>query len=555
MRWVVRRFGPTRKSFSQPPFWSPEHPLSVLWGPGTRPDAEVIENNFEGYVQGAFKANGPIYACVAARQIVFSEARFAIRKIVDEASNGAPGGPERHDALAILEKPWPGGNSGELLARMEQDASLAGNSYWTVRNGRMVRLRPDWVEIVIGVRDSGGRLDERRSPLDIDAELVGYWYKPRTVGQIGGDHPAPDPVFLLPEQVAHYSPMPDPIARFRGMSWITACSKEVEADLLATQHKKAFYENAAVPNIAVKFDRETSEDAFDEFVEQYNASHKGAWNAYKTLFLMGGADVTPLTMDFHQLEFNQTVGKGESRIAAVAGVPSSWVGFSEGMQGSALNAGNFGAARRRFADGTIRPLWRMACESLAPLIDVPEGYELWYDDRDIPFLREDMLDRAEIFRTQTIAIEAAIRGGFEPDAVVRAAISYDVRALLGEHTGLTSVQMMATDQEGQRGQEEATTREIEARAIAALSMQGYEIGSIAAFMETGDVSKLKKDPNALNVAQANQANALADASERQGDIAQQQADTADRAQRAQAQAARSANNDKPKPAGGGSTNA
>lgn len=490
VRWA-RRLGPTRKSFTQTPFWHPDHPLSVLWGPGTRPDAESIENNFEGYVAGAFKANGPVFACVAARQIVFSEAKFAIRKVEDEASNGAAGGPERHPALGLLEKPWPGGSSGELLARMEQDASLAGNSYWTVRGDRLVRLRPDWVEIVIGVP---GRPDA--SPLDLDAELIGYWYKPKQVGQIGTDDPMPEEVFLLPHQVAHYSPMPDPIARFRGMSWITACAKEVEADLLATKHKKSFYENAAVPNIAVKFDRETSEDAFDEFVESYNANHKGAWNAYKTLFLMGGADVTPLTMDFHQLEFNQTVGKNESRIASVAGVPPSWVGFSEGMQGSALNAGNFGAARRRFADGTIRPLWRMACEALAPLVTIPDGYELWYDDRDIAFLREDQKDRAQIFQTSAIAVEALMRGGFEPDASVRAAISYDMRALLGEHTGLTSVQMMNTDQEGQRGQEEAQTREIEARAISALMMSGCTVDSIAAFMESGDASKLKKDPKA-----------------------------------------------------------
>jgi intein/homing endonuclease len=40
-----------------------------------------------------------------------------------------------------------------------------------------------------------------------------------------------------------------------------------------------------------------------------------------------------------------------SRLAAAAGVAPSWVGFSEGLQGSSLNAGNFQAARRRFSDG------------------------------------------------------------------------------------------------------------------------------------------------------------------------------------------------------------
>lgn len=432
-----------KKSFSEPPLWDPQHPLQALWGPSVRPDAESIENDFEAYVAKAFKGNGAVFACITARQMVFSGATFKFRQKVDQIASGMPGPLFGTNDLAILENPWPGGTTGELLGRMEQDVSLAGNSYWTRRGDRLVRLRPDWVEIIVGVK---GR--ENASPYDIDAEVLGYVYRPKVAGLTSVD--LPERVVLLPEQVAHYSPVPDPIARYRGMSWITAAAREVEADNLATRHKKAFLENAAVPNMAIKFDRETSEDAFDEFVEAFNANHKGAWNAYKTLFLMGGADVSPLTMDFHQLEFNATVGKGESRIAAAAGVPSSWVGFSEGMQGSALNAGNFSAARRRFADGTIRPLWEMAAHSLSVLVNVPAGAQLWYDDRGVAFLREDMRDRAEIFRTQMVAIDFGIRSGFKPDAVVRAAMAYDVGALVGNHTGLVSVQMQppGTDPNG-----------------------------------------------------------------------------------------------------------
>lgn len=438
-------FRSERKSFSQPPLWDPSHPLQALWGPSVRPDAEAIENDFEAYVQKAFKANGPVFACVTARQMVFSGATFKFRQKQDKSASGMPGPLFGTTALEILENPWPGGTTGELLGRMEQDVSLAGNSYWTKRGNRLVRLRPDWVEIIVGVK---GREDA--SPYDIDAEVLGYVYKPRTTGINKAE--LPDKVVLLPHQVAHYSPVPDPIARYRGMSWITAAAREIESDNLATSHKKAFLDNAAVPNMAIKFDRETSEDAFDEFVEAFNANHKGAWNAYKTLFLMGGADVSPLTMDFHQLEFNQTVGKGESRIAAAAGVPSSWVGFSEGMQGSALNAGNFSAARRRFADGTIRPLWEMAAHALAVLVEVPAGAQLWYDDRGVAFLREDLRDRAEIFRTQMVAIDFGIRSGFKPDAVVRAAMAYDVGQLVGQHTGMVSVQMQVPGQDPNSGQ-------------------------------------------------------------------------------------------------------
>lgn len=415
------------KGFSQPPLWDEGHPLQRLWGSSVMPNKEAIENDFEGYVAGACKGNGPVFACMAARIAVLSEVRFKYRSQQDSKLFGSPD-------LLLLEQPWTNGTTGELVSRMDMDAVLAGNSYWTKRGNKLVHLRPDWVQIVIGVP---GREDA--SPYDLDAEVLGYWYKPRTVGN--GSSPVMDPVFLLPSEVAHYSPIPDPVARYRGMSPLTPIVREVEADILATTHKKSFLDNAAVPNMAIKFDKDTAEDAFDAFVDGFKSEHQGAWNAYKTLFLMGGADVTPLTMDMHQLEFNQTVGKGESRIAAALEVPSSWVGFSEGMQGSALNSGNMAASRRRFADGTVRPKWRMMAASLSHLVKVPAGAELWFDETGVSFLREDMRDRAEIFRTQMIAIDFGVRSGFEPDAVAKAAQAYDVGLLIGNHTGLVSVQM------------------------------------------------------------------------------------------------------------------
>jgi hypothetical protein len=58
--------------------------------------------------------------------------------------------------------------------------------------------------------------------------------------------------------------------------------------------------------------------------------------------------------------------------------------------------------------------------SLANIVDVPAGAELWYDDRDISFLQEDMKDEAEIQQTQANAIRSLIDAGYEPDSVVDA---------------------------------------------------------------------------------------------------------------------------------------
>ncbi|MER5252912.1 phage portal protein [Streptomyces sp. NPDC002855] len=490
---------PDLKGFTQPPFWSPEHPMNQAGFFGSLlDDRERIENSFESYVEGAFKKSGTVFSCISTRAAVLSEARFLYRGYEE---SGRPSELEGGEGLELLEHPWPGGTTGELVARMEQDASLAGNFFGTTcddlgrygkasRGGpgrRIVRMRPDWVTILVGSLRRNGH------PLDLSARIIGYLYEPRQASSVQGGV-MPESVLLMPDEVCHYSPEPDPIARFRGMSWLTPVIREISADIAAAKHKEKFYENAAVPNMAIKFDKETSEDAFNTFVEKFNSSHKGAWNAYKTLFLMGGADVTPLTMDFKALDFAQVIGKGENRIAQAAGVPSAWVGNSEGMQGSSLNAGNLGMLRRRFADGTIRPLWRKMSASLEVLVEPPAGKHLWFDERGVAFLREDARDLAEIMQTNFNALEAGIRAGYEPDVLVEATRDNDVGKLLGKHTDLRSVQLLPpVSPEDIERQNDAAISEIQARSIAALAAPGiYTAESIAEAVTTNDMSKLVK---------------------------------------------------------------
>lgn len=194
------------------------------------------------------------------------------------------------------------------------------------------------------------------------------------------------------------------------------------------------------PNFAIKFDPQVTMDQIREFKELIEAEHRGAWNAYKTLYLGGGADPVVLGKDFKEIDFAATQGKGESRLASAAGVPPSWVGFSEGLQGSALNAGNFTAARRRFADGTLHHLWANAAASLEVLLPRPDsGAHLWYDTRSIPFLREDSKDAAEIQAKEAVTITQLVKEGFTAESAVRAVREQDWSLLV--HTGLVSVQL------------------------------------------------------------------------------------------------------------------
>jgi hypothetical protein len=390
--------------------------------------AEAIEANFAGYCEGALKANGIVFGCEQIRLATFSEARFQFRPL----RAGRPGDLFGTADLAILEKPWEGGTTGDLLTRMLLDADFAGNSYNAIMDDEVVRLRPDWVEIALAERTAPiGRNGER---VRVGYRRAGYLYYEGGRGS-GSQRPA----VFLPDEVAHFAPMPDPMATYRGMSWLTPIVREVQADGMFTRHKIRFMENSATPNVAVSLPKEISAEAFAAFVEKMDEAHKGVDNAGKTLYTGGGADVTVIGANFDNLDLKNIQGAGESRIAMAAGVHPVIAGLSEGLAGSSLNAGNFSAARRRFADITMRPLWRNVSGSLQTLVPPPPSSELWFDERDIAFLREDESDAANIQQVRAQTIAALIREGFTPESAIKAIDNDDFRLLV--HTGLVSVQL------------------------------------------------------------------------------------------------------------------
>lgn len=426
---------PETKAWSEPPFWS----LPDLRSGWVGDDREKIEASFEGYVAQAYKRNGIVFACVQARLLPFSEARFQWQELVAGRPGRLFGTPE----LALLETPWPNGTTGDLLARMEQKVSLAGNWFGTVvgtgSNRRLRELRPDWVTIVSGVRG-----DADADAWAIEAEPLAYIYHPMLGGRRG------EPVLLTPDQVVHYAPIPDPEAQWRGMSWITPVVREINADSMATRHKETFFSKGAQLSVVVKYDKGVRPADYERYVELFDRNHAGPGNAYKTLHLGGGADVTVVGGDMKQVDFKAVQGAGETRIAAAAGVGAIIARFSEGLAGSSLNAGNYQAAKRQFADMTLRPLWRNAAASLAKMVTAPGGgARLWYDDRDIPFLAEDAKDLASTMSQNAQTIKALVDAGYAPDAVVAAVEAGDLSRLIGQHSGLYSVQLQRPGEGGQ----------------------------------------------------------------------------------------------------------
>lgn len=396
-----------------------------------RGHVEEIDQSFQSLVAQVYRQNAVVFACELARISLFSEARFQFQQM----RKGRPGNLFSAPVLDILEHPWPTATTGDLLTRALLDADLGGTAFNARRSRTTIRrLRPDWVTMVLGSES-----DPEVQGGDIDAVVLGVIYHPG--GRAGGRPPE----FLLRDEVSIFAPIPDPLATFRGMPWVVPVIREVIADKQMTDHKSAFLVNGATPNLTVAVDKDLKEAAspaaFSEWVEAFKKSNPsaGMWEKYKTWYLAGGTVVTKVGSNMQEIDFKAVQGAGETRIAAAAGVPPVIVGLSEGLQAATYS--NYGQARRRFADNTMRPLWRNMAGSLETLVPPPPGARLWYDDRDIQALAEDKADLAQVRTLESGQIRTLIDAGYEAGSVTDAVITGDWTRLV--HTGLFSVQLQA----------------------------------------------------------------------------------------------------------------
>lgn len=380
------------------------------------PDATIAE------FKRIYRSNGIVFACSAIRQRIFSEVTFRFVAV----NNGRLGKLFGTSDLAILEKPWPNGTTGELAARMIHDVDTAGNFYGVRHGGRLYWRDPSKMSIIL----NGNPL------VDEFVDVVGYAYQPTGAGST--------PTYTYtPEEVCHWSPIPDPDHAYRGMSWISPILREIQSDNAATDAKAQFFRNGMTPNMVVTFPPEVmTQPQFDAFKEKMEKEYRGTRGAGKTLYLAPGADVTVVGKDFKEMDFSETQGRDETRIASAAGIPAVIVGLKESLAGSSLNEGNFGAARRQLADVTMRPLYRSAAAALETIVPAPQKNgqsKLWYDDSGVAFFREDQADAAVNAAKQAETIRTYVIAGFEHDSVI-AAVEADDKTLL-KWGGLYSVQL------------------------------------------------------------------------------------------------------------------
>jgi phage portal protein BeeE len=398
-------------------------------------DREPVLPQLAAFAQQANSSSAIVFAAILVRMQLFAEARFQFQAKDDNHLFG-------NQSLAVLEEPFgPGTTTGELLARLEQDVSLAGNAYIWKPPGedRLVRLRPDWVTIVSEqVRISGGGY--YRQP-------VGYWWEPPKSVLDQGDG------FMVPAgECAHWAPVPDPAADFRGMSWVTAAMRDIRADDDMTRYKIRYLQNNATPNIVIKYAQKLQAATIDQIRERTAARYAGPDNAGKTLVLDQGADLVLAGNSLSQMDFSNVSATGVERILATGNVPGVLVGL-EPLRGAGRG---YQESMQKLANLYGRPQWRSACGALEQLLDVPSGNRLWFDTQDIAALQDGEMERGQAALVRAQALLALVQAGYTHESAIAAVDSMDLSQLQAGGVGTPTSGPQVQHMLGQPGQPGAT---------------------------------------------------------------------------------------------------
>jgi phage portal protein BeeE len=380
------------------------------------PDREAILPNLSAWAQQENSASSVVFAALLTRIMLFSQGVFQWQAKDDGHLFGTTD-------LALLEEPWPGGSTPELLARMEQDVSLAGNAYiWKVPGeDLLVRLRPDWTTIVSEVVDVPGGGQYRR--------VTGYFVKPPNMIGRQDDN---DGVLYPADEVAHWAPVPDPLASFRGMSWLTPAMRDIRGDDGLAEYKVRYLQNAASPNLLIRYTNKLQPGTIDAVREQIRARYGSVDNAFKTMVLDQGADATVIGNSLQQMDFATVAAGGQDRILADSGVPGVLCGL-EPLRGAGRG---YQESMQKFGNLYGIPQWKSVAACLSQLVPPPAGNRLVVDKSGIEALQDGELERGQA---------ALVRG----------------------------------------------------QTLLTLRQAGYTRESAVIFVDTGDVTKLVEDPNAV----------------------------------------------------------
>src|SRR5262249_13092026 len=144
-----------------------------------------------------------------------------------------------------------------------------------------------------------------------------------------------------------------------------------------TTYKTKYLERAATPNLIIKYSQKLQPGTIDSLRERLTARYGGVDNAYRTLILDQGADLTPVGHNLREMDFSNVQQAGADRILAASKVRAVLIGL-EPLRGAGRG---YQESVSHFVTMWAHPQWGSVCGALQKLVPgMPDqGIRLWYD--------------------------------------------------------------------------------------------------------------------------------------------------------------------------------
>lgn len=229
---------------------------------------------------------------------------------------------EKHPALTVWNDPNPYMPRQEFVEVIQQHMDLTGETDWLVSwVGSMPielwPMRPDKIE-----------------PIPHPSKfLSGYIY----MGPDGQQIP------LTTKQCLQMK-MPNPLDPYRGMGPVQSILTDLDSTKYSAEWNRNFFLNSAQPGGVIQFDRQLSDEEFDEVTLRWAEQHKGIANAHRVAIIEGGQWVDR-GFNMRDMQFAELRDVSRETIREAFGFPKPMLGAVDDVNRANAEAGEYVFAR------------------------------------------------------------------------------------------------------------------------------------------------------------------------------------------------------------------
>jgi HK97 family phage portal protein len=294
-------------------------------------------NDYASLVNGGYRRNQIIYACVNLKAASFAEPRLIAAERTPEGTSDLG---FDHDLQRLLDEPNPDQDQYELLELLGIHYETAGEFFvHKVRSGsdKVVRLdvlRPDRIA---PIADSSGVVKE-------------YEYSVDGAGKR-----------TIPARDVLHNCRPDPLNDYRGLSPIAVAARAVDMDNQSLDFLRTYFLNGGMPKGILKLKGTVSPEERDRVRQKWTQQYGGASGWHTAAVLDGDVDYSELGSKPSDMDLSAVFDVSETRICQVFQVPPILVAARIGLNRSTY--ANARDARLSFWDETMAPVFRRAAAS------------------------------------------------------------------------------------------------------------------------------------------------------------------------------------------------